>query len=135
MKIKITPAQENNLRKLIKYLRGELKAQFDMTTYSDLGDGQGRNEKKCGSVGCVIGHAPYAGIRKCKDEFWHEYSERKFGLPLESDEWDWCFSTEWHRTDNTPTGAAARIERLLTKGLPRNWREQMYGNAPLGYGK
>ena len=133
MKIKITPAQENNLRKLIKYLRGELKAQFSMDVFSEFGGGIDQTD--CGSIGCVVGHGPYAGIRKRKNESFFDYSERKFGLPLEGDEWNWCFSAIWHITDNTPTGAAARIERLLTKGLPRNWRKQICGNAPLGYGK
>lgn len=133
MKIKITKTQENNLRKLIKYLRGSLKAKFEMAVFSEFGNG--KNETNCGSVGCVVGQGPYAGVRKRKKESWSEYSERKFGLPIESAEWDWCFSATWHRANNTPTGAAARIERLLTKGLPRNWREQMYGNAPLGYEK
>lgn len=133
MKIKITPAQEKNLQKLVKYLRGELKAQFSMDVFSEFGGGIDQTD--CGSIGCVVGHGPYAGVRKRKNETWFDYSARKFGLPLESAGWTWCFGEIWCGSDNTPTGAAARIERLLTKGLPRNWREQMYGNAPLGYGK
>ena len=133
MKIKITPAQEKNLQKLIKYLRKELKAKFDMEIFSERGGGY--NAIDCGSVGCVIGHGPYAGVRKRKNESWFAYSARKFGLPSESAEWQWCFGANWFGSDNTTIGAAARIERLLTKGLPRNWREQMNGDEPLCYVK
>ena len=50
-----------------------------------------------------------------------------------SKEWDWCFSSRWADIDNTPTGAALRIEWLLNHGLPKDWRKQMVGEAPLCY--
>ena len=66
-------------------------------------------------------------------EFWLLYSERIFGIEFGTDKWDWCFSGLWHKTDNTPEGAADRIEWVLENGLPDNWLEQMCGKDPLCY--
>ncbi len=43
------------------------------------------------------------------------------------------FGSGWHSTDNTPIGAAQRIEYVLKHGVPENWRKQMTGRAPLSY--
>lgn len=59
------------------------------------------------------------------------------GVAIATDEdlhrWYWLFSDGWRETDNTPSGAAARIRHLLSHGLPEDWREQMSGDAKLCY--
>ena len=51
----------------------------------------------------------------------------------DSAEWQWLFCAPWTKIDNTPEGAALRIEWLLKNGLPENWQEQMCGLDPLCY--
>lgn len=54
----------NNLKKLADYLMsGDLKAEFDMSTYDD-DSGTNVLVVNCGTVGCAVGHGPYAGIEK-----------------------------------------------------------------------
>ena len=48
-------------------------------------------------------------------------------------EFRWFFSDDWTEIDNTPTGAAARIEWYLQHGLPDNMSDQLDGIAPLCY--
>jgi len=67
-------------------------------------------------------------------ESWAEYSFRIFGMDEEDEgEWDWCFSGDWSDVDNTNQGAAKRIVYLIEHGLPANYKNQMYGRAPLCY--
>ena len=126
---------EKNLRKAIAYLRsGKLKADFDMDFFTEAKFLSVENKRTtCGSVGCVIGHMPYAGIEKFKDENWLDYSERIFGISMFSKEWCWCFSSSWHPIDNMPQGAADRIEWMLEHGVPDNYSEQMFGESPICY--
>ena len=103
-----------NLRILADYLESKkLKADFSMETYSADG---GSYKPVCGSVGCAVGHGPYAGLPKNSTESWYAYEVRVFGL--QNEEWEWCFSGLWAKYDNTPKGAAARIRYLLKRGTP-----------------
>lgn len=106
-----------NLKKLADYLEGPLKADFNMSAYCEefLYD-----QSTCGSVGCALGHGPYAGIPKTRYESWNRYSERAFGFSNASKEWGWIFSSRWSSVDNSPIGAAKRIRILLDEGLPAN---------------
>lgn len=119
-----------NLRKMAAYLRsGKLKADFDMTDVAEdycLLD-------SCGSVGCVIGHGTFVLGARFHWESWSVYQERVFGVPCFSSANDWLFSASWKRSDNTPEGAAARIDWLLANGVPTDFMEQMYGDKPLCY--
>jgi len=131
--IGLSDEHEANLRKLAAYLRQpELRAAFHMALFCEHGLG-GLGAEDCGSVGCAIGHGPYAGIPKRLDEDWDEYSERVFGISFPSMEWGWCFVSSWVYVDNTPDGAADRIEWMLERGIPADWIEQMNGDAPLCY--
>lgn len=126
----MTKKQKQNLLKLVKYLeQPKLDAKFNMVCYGD--ETITTSSTDCGSVGCAVGHGPYAGIRKFKSEDWYQYSRRVFGLNY--NEWIWCFDDLWIYLDNTPKGAAARIRLLLEKGLPSNYWEQMTGKHPLCY--
>lgn len=105
---------------------------FNMAFYGVFGK-PAEMTKIFGTPGCFIGHGPAAGIKPKKFEEWEDYSERVTGLDILSQEWDWLFDEDWKRIDNTPKGAAQRAYYLLEHGLPKNWREQINGNAPLCY--
>ena len=89
----------------------------------------------CNTAGCAVGHSPYVqGLPKpFHTEGWVKYSERIFGMSWESDEWEWCFDSDWGCVDNTPHGAAKRILQLISTGLPDSSSKQRYGVAPLSY--
>lgn len=114
--------QEKNLDKLAIYLKvGNLQTGFDMLKFREAG-----HEYKafCGSVGCAIGHGPHAGVRKELNENWTNYAKRVFGVDLyEGNTFAFLFSCEWQRFDNTPEGAADRINYFLEKGLPEEVKE------------
>lgn len=131
--IGLSEEHEANLRKLAAYLRQPtLPAAFDMNRY--CGD-TNHFAMDCGCVGCAIGHGPYAGIPKRRGEDWTEYSYRVFGISFPSMEWMCCFSSAWAYVDNTPDGAADRIEWMLECGLPEDLTSQLLGDAPLFYRK
>lgn len=133
--IGLSHEHEGNLRKLAAYLlAGELKAEFNMRDFTDP---EKRNLQlleatECGSVGCAVGHGPFAGIPKTKQETWTQYSLRVFGL-LDDNYWEWCFSDGWALNDNTAQGAAKRILFLLEKGLPEDSNLQVCGLRDLKY--
>jgi hypothetical protein len=134
IEIELSDFQKENLKKLSDYLlKGELKADFDMLKFSDNGD----FATLCGSVGCAVGHGTDAGIKKFHDEDWSQYSWRcfinKWNSAYHSYAWEWCFDAYWTDTDNTPEGAAKRIQILLNKGLPNDWGDQINGEIPLEY--
>lgn len=137
-----------NLKKLADGLRGPLVAGFDMTTYIDTGDTEWFDDDEiesveafcsarpgCGTAACAAGHATYLVAPKLADEYFSDYCRRIFGVnPSEPDgPWDWCFGASWAYIDNTPTGAADRIEWLLANGVPEDCRDQRRGKAPLCY--
>lgn len=112
----ITRQQFNNLFKLAHYLlKGKLKAEFDMGRYSDISHRCGAT--LCGTVGCAIGHGPYAGIKNPECLNWDEYSLKSFGLAqYHEGAGHSLFSWRWMDVDNTPNGAAKRILYLLKYG-------------------
>jgi hypothetical protein len=135
---KLKTMNRENLNKLADYLlRGELKAEFDMEYFDETRknsqtDGQQiRETSDCGSVGCAVGHGPFAGIPKHKSESWTGYEIRVFDTDM--DEFEWLFEKTWAAMDNTPEGAGLRIKHLLKHGLPEDWEEQMNGEKPLTY--
>lgn len=132
--IKIKAKFRKNLNKLADYLaKKRSKNDFDINVFCD--ENTSIYSTTCGTVGCAIGHGPYAGIKKLKNEDWFEYSVRVFGFSSFSQEWMWCFDSGWSNTDNTPTGAAKRIRYLLQRGLPEDAGYQRCGTAPLSYTK
>jgi hypothetical protein len=91
-----------NLKKLADYLLSDkLRAKFDMSVFSDHSHMD--YAKNCGSVGCAVGHGPYAGIPKNVKEYWRDYSHRVFEI---GGNWDWCFNNGWVNIDNTPPGSS-----------------------------
>jgi hypothetical protein len=132
-----TKERRANLVKLARFLYTEpIEArQFDMDCFNS--DGLSVLEavsNRCNSAGCAIGWAPNAGVLPEQDEDWDGLCDR--ALIEMSDTtglWSWCFSYDWDRADNTAKGASKRILWLLVRGLPTDWHEQIYGNAPLCY--
>lgn len=115
-----------NLEQLATYLEREpLTAGFDMLSFA--AHESEVHATTCGSIGCAIGHGPYAGIPKRPDEFWFEYCHRVFRVDAHTMAWYWCFSQEWRWLDNTPGGAAKRIRTLLRLGRPpaEGWEREL----------
>lgn len=138
-----TLKQVNNLQTLSAYLKNGLKAQFTMRLYDDDGSTMGLYKRDCGTAGCAVGHGPYAGIVKLPSETWKQYTQRVFGstesrslnLNNASSFFRWIFSGGWEATDNTPVGAALRIDWFLEHGCPdeESIYDQMHGEVPLYY--
>lgn len=122
----MTPDQRPNMARLAAHLMA-LPAdyrEFDMKQWSE----ERPQRTTCGTVACAAGHGPMAGIRALPGEEWYGYVSRVFTDDLY--ERRWCFGADWTDIDNTPHGAARRIRHLLDHGLPADWWEQMYREAP-----
>ena len=112
-----------NLQKLSKYLRTVDPAKFNMNKFAtapvSLLSAIGLRKSvidtmtDCGTAGCAVGHAPDAGIPKYSTESWVAYSCRVFDIAKYDTEWIWMFDEIWTCVDNTPHGAADRIDYLL----------------------
>ena len=152
-----TAQQRENLWKLAARLRAmpPPNIRFNMETYYK----QLPNE--CGTIACAIGCASeivapreiavhyfdemyQAVVNDNLDgenalgshdfESWDAYAKRLFGFSNNDDgAGGWCFEADWAQVDNTPLGAARRIEWYLEHGLPDDWYGQMKGRAPLCY--
>ena len=103
--------QQKNLRTLANYLlSGNLRARFNMFVYADHENYS--DSQNCGTVGCAIGHGPYAGISKGEEEWWGDYKDRAFGS-YQGKIYQHLFAGNWKYYDNTPEGAANRILAFL----------------------
>lgn len=136
--IKLTARRRANLLKLANYLETLPKdyRQFSMNYYNSDENLYAHDELVCDAVACAIGHAPAAGIRPKRGETWLNYCERTLigADPANSNlAWQWMFSLDWQRADNTPHGAAARIRWYIEHGVPENFGDQMCGEKPLCY--
>ena len=124
---------KENLQRMADHIRTVPQEMFDMSVYRQ-GD---HNSIECGSVGCVIGHCIHLAPQLIRKSYGNvdftSWSERYTEIDCSSDEWLFCFCGEWVNVDNTPEGAALRIEWLINNGLPGDWEDQMYGNTPLCY--
>jgi hypothetical protein len=143
-----------NLQRAADYIRTVPQEMFHMGHYRAkrkrgiiIGcSDEERLSHECNTVGCAIGHCTAldspVNLPIIPKEAWSQdphsinftaWSEKFFDIPTDGDRWAWCFSCNWSIVDNTPEGAALRIEWLLKNGLPINWRSQMHGTAPLCY--
>lgn len=114
-----------NLITLAKYFaqHKKLKAKFNMSVYCEDGYFSSTN---CGSIGCAVGHGPYAGISKSKDEKWLHYGQRVFDVNMA--EFCFLFSYSWHSVDNTKAGLVRRINYFLKNGVPGSFNTA-YNNS------
>lgn len=116
--------KEQNMRDLRDLLRKpdlkpETGVEFDMGTYCNDREGYDLVTKLgCGLAGCAVGHITLLpGWEKKVDEMWENLAFRFTGLNAFQDSdfdiWEWCFSPCWVPVDNSPEGAAKRIDMLL----------------------
>lgn len=130
-----------NLQRMVGLLKTVDESQFNMKVFSndiygttaERVDTLIKDEYKCNSGGCVIGHSivldtelfnkvliinPLAdkenGRYKNLDEAYAYWSEKFTGLIANSTDWEWCFGADWVTHDNTVAGAISRIEALLS---------------------
>jgi hypothetical protein len=79
---------------------------------------------ECGTTACAVGWGPSV-IPTIPEDYildidvggtprlcYPRYSRRVF-LDIDDCRWDWMFNEEWESVDNTPEGAAFRIDYLL----------------------
>ena len=89
----------------------------------------------CSTVACSVGHATSI-FPPIKKEDWEEYCYRVFDVDSDSLEWDFLFSEDWQKVDNTVEGAAKRIRFLIRQKSDLNEdyiREMQEGVEPLCY--
>ena len=133
--------KRDNLQRMADHLKINVKQEnFDMYKYRGDDD---FSSPVCGSVGCTVGNCTVLDVENVIKNFTDSDGEIEFGawsedftglLGVEYEaEWAWCFDSTWKTTDNTPIGAALRIELLLNHGLPENWKNQMCGREKLCY--
>lgn len=91
-------------------------------------------EMSCGTVRCLLGWAIYLwGMFDTTTIFGIKiYTPFDLKAPL-YDRATWCFCAEWENVDNSVEGAICRLELMLQDKVPINWKEQMYGYAPITY--
>jgi len=147
----IDSTRKANLLKLAEHLRGLDREKFNMNYfyeyYDDLQDRRVTlkpdqleyqdDPHPCGTVACAVGCGPAAGIPVVESDgdCWEMYSSRVFvqrvvGVNpphrfLAECTWAFLFSGSWARFDNTPTGAAERIQFVLENGLKGIWDDHV----------
>lgn len=76
-----------------------------------------------GMCGCVIGHTAAAGLMipdaMIRAQHWRDVGEIVYGISGEA--FDYLFGGDWYVRDNTPQGAANRIQTYLGDGIPPYW--------------
>ena len=131
--------KRENLQRMADHLKTNVKQEnFHMGKYRGFYD---FINPECGSVGCPVGTCTVLDAENVIENFTNSEGEIDFlawskdftGMYWGEYEWSWCFGSTWSKTDNTPTGAALRIEWLLNYGLPADWDCQMRGDDELCY--
>lgn len=122
MNATLTPYQKKNLRKLSKGLKNrDFPGSFDMT-YFLVGKWDvsvyPANLSDCNTVGCALGWGTLIVKDRMRRESYIKYASRVFGMRLGSSAYYWLFDQRWANIDNTPEGAAARIDWYLENGVP-----------------
>jgi len=142
----ITDTQRANLIQLADYVEsGKSPVEFDMTHWLYTMNGKGVRYdlweyekafegKHCKTTACLAGHGPLAGIEVIDtDEGWSDYNMRCFGVAPREIYQQWLFDEDWVDTDNSLTGAVARVRYALEYGIPDNHLEQRCGQTSLCY--
>lgn len=126
----------SNYLKLValKLMKDEIKpdvntVKFDIAGFFDAG--RPTNGMDCHTSACAVGHfALMHDLKHDKEgaytkdgEFfeWRHFSEECVGIKQWGEQgtvWEFLFSGKWAFVDNTPLGAAARIDHFLEHGVP-----------------
>lgn len=126
-----------NLRKAADYIKTIPQEFFDMSFYRATREDNKTPE--CGTIGCVVGHCTILDRKNVLDYYIDVDNEIMFSewsvdfFKITGDEWDFCFSCSWALVDNTPQGAAKRINYLIHQGLPGNWEDMLNEEMKLCY--
>lgn len=109
-------------------LTGNQELEFSMDRFCD--DAHQSMTETCGTIGCAVGHGPYAGIPKLGTETWTQYTSRVFGVASLTPAWEWMFAGIWAGIDNTPLGAAKRIWYYLEGNtIPKTFTQWAEGST------
>lgn len=115
---------------------------FDMNQY--LKEGYCRETNTCQTSACAMGH--YAimhdldysedGVVDFDEGFvvWDDFIQDQMGVSCDDKSrvvWGWLFGGYWALADNTPLGAAARIDHFLEHGVPdgfhaKGWEYEVF---------
>lgn len=125
---------KENLLKMADYIETVPQEKFGMKLFR-FGD---ENTPECNSVGCIIWHCTILDTEPLPRDLdggidFYKWSKSFTGISPFTNDWEYLFSWAWVMTDNTPTGAAKRIRHYVENGLPENWYNIMFGDAPLPY--
>ena len=137
---------KQNLLKLADFLENNVTQEmFNMDSYRMHENGactQFYSKTECGTVGCALGWSPLIeGLEftdaeynvNSKDYSFYNYCDRVFNLDdnsnYRSPQWDFLFSAEWTKFDNTPKGAANRIKFLVSEGVPSDFENELLEGA------
>ena len=119
---------KENLQRMADYIRTIPQELFDMSNYrcTNIEEGGNISEPICNSVGCVLGHCTVldaGNIRQIlKTDLvlsYEAWAEQFTGMARQRDNpatWLYCFGSAWAYEDNTPEGAANRIEYVIKHG-------------------
>ena len=124
-----------NLQRMADHIRTVPQELFDMGGLFRHGQ---RFTAECDGKGDVIGHCT---ILDKDNLIYNQDGTIDFLLWadvftgwLHIDEHAWLFCSAWRKRDNTPEGAALRIEWLLNHGVPENWFSMIFlTKTPLCY--
>lgn len=142
----VIPEQYANALRHIAFLKSLPDDKFDMYYYTQAGDGQEfLEDPDCDTVACSAGWLTrslklrpkdWIDSHKCMEAIdYPSIARYKLGLDVNEHKecWQYLFSADWRRVDNSPYGAALRMQRLYEVGLDDNWQEQMCGETTLEY--
>lgn len=151
----LTPQQNANIELLADTLGNMTRLKeiahaaglsaFDMAQY------EGAAYHDCGTAACALGFAPsILGIPREIGQAWESYSQKHLGVPwpatdidnpdygdraeLMRDTYRWLFGGGWSTTDNTPEGAAYRLNLALTHGIPADVHQRIWSDLQGAYG-
>lgn len=149
LKVELTEEVIGNYKKLSALLKESKPKKFDMSTYAktfeegysyeagvELEPWEVYKNQGCDTAGCALGWAVFYGIGVVGGDWgWGSYYTANFagegeyvGRYYDDPTFVWCFDPLWEGVDNTPQGAAARIDYMLEHGIPWDYVRQSNGN-------
>lgn len=134
-----------NLQTLADFLDSVPEEHFGMRTYSKKGTTarecstpihaigflkaalqpheDGTPHHPCGTSACALGWAAVVfedEVQNMASQTFPALSNKLFGMCRPCEPWEFMFSADWHKDDDTAKGAARRIRFALAHGVPAN---------------